>query len=428
MKIVDVKPYSPLYGAIWPGARLVTVNGHPVADELEFHFHNTEDYLDLEIEVDGATREFSLDAEACGDLGLTFEDAKIRICNNKCIFCFVHQQPKGMRRSLYVRDDDFRLSFTHGNYISLSAMSEDDYRRIIEQRLSPLYISVHATDDTLRRCIFKNEKLEPILPRLKELTGNGIAIHTQAVVCPEVNDGDHLRQTIEDLAELAPGVASLAVVPVGLTKYRQKLPELRPFTSDEAATTIDLVHGYHQGFRNRFGTRFAFPADEFFLQAGRELPSLSYYEEMAQFENGVGMCRQLITDFNRRKRFLPERVARPLRLGLITGASAAPVLEEFILPSLHKIDNLTIDLTVVENEFWGEMVTVTGLLTGQDILAQVGESRAEVLVLPPNCLNFDDLFLDDFSLEQFTNLAGRPVVVGSYNMVETITRAIREMQ
>ena len=428
MKIIDICKSSPLYGRIAVGADLLKVNGHPVADNLDFHFHNTEDTLELEISVAGKVQKLKLDTITCGDLGLVLEESKIQICNNNCIFCFVHQQPKGMRRSLYIKDDDYRYSFTHGNFISLSTMTEPDFQRIIQQRLSPLYISVHATDDTLRRCIFRNEKLEPIMSRLAMLVENGITLHTQTVICPGINDGDQLHRTITDLASLAPGVDSLAVVPVGLTRYRDRLPKLRTYTGLEASAVIDQVESYHRKYLDEMGTRFVFPADEWFLCAGRQLPSLAYYEEMPQFENGVGMTRQFLVDFNRRKRYLPRRLKRPLKMELVTGASAGPIVRENIVPVLSEIKNLQPVLTVVKNRFWGETVTVTGLLTGQDILEAVKRSGSDLIMLPPNCLNDDDLFLDDMSLAEFSTAAKRPVVIGSYIFIEGFQTAIGQWE
>ena len=423
MKIVSVDKTSPLFGRVKGGDKLIKVNGHPVRDEIDFFFHNTEDKLVVEVSREGKVSEFILDTIGCGDLGLTFRDSRIKICNNKCIFCFVHQQPKGMRRSLYIKDDDYRYSFMHGNYVSLSRMTDDDFSRIIEQRLSPLYISVHATDDELRRCIFQNEKLEPILPRIKQLTDNGIRIHTQTVICPGINDGNQLRKTIEDLANFQPGVQSLAVVPVGLTKYRERLPKLRPFNANEARQTIDLVEAYHKRFLKEYGSRWVYPADELFLIAGRSIPPLGYYEEFSQWENGVGMLRQFIADFNRRRRFLPIKLSKRLKIVLVSGRAAEGTLRDYIIPYLRRVKNLTAELEIIDNNFWGETVTVTGLLTGRDILQKVRHQKADIIILPPNCLNNDNLFLDDVSLEDFREKIADTVVVGDYNIFNSLKRA-----
>lgn len=423
MKVVQIDNRSPLYGQIPVGADLIRVNGHPVADEIDFRFHNTEDRLRLEFRVGDKNVIIKLADTSCGDLGLQFAQSKILVCNNKCIFCFVHQQPKGMRRSLYVKDDDFRYSFMHGNYISLSRLTDDDYKRIVRQRLSPIYISVHATDDDLRRHIFGNPNLPAIMPALKRLTRQGIVIHAQTVICPGINDGDQLNKTIADLASLAPKVASLAVVPVGLTRYRDRLPKLRTLTSGESAAIIDRVEAFQKVFLKTIGMRFVFPADELFLSAGREIPSLSYYEDMPQFENGVGMARKFIADFNRRKRHLPKSLKRRLGLGIVTGRSAEPILRNHIIPCLDGIRNLQTHLIPIDNLFWGETVTVTGLLTGSDIAAGLTGTDADVILLPPNCLNGDELFLDDMTLDQFTRTVNRPVLTGTYQIADLVRQA-----
>ncbi len=424
MKIVSVDKHSPLYGKISPGAELRSINGHPVRDQIDFQFYNTEEVARVEIDDGGEVREFIIDDADCGDLGLTFADAKIRVCNNKCIFCFVHQQPKGMRRSLYIKDDDYRYSFTHGNYISLSRMEEADFERILEQRLSPLYISVHATDNDLRRYLFGNRRLEPIMPQLRRLVEGGITLHTQTVVCPGINDGVHLKKAIEDLASLSPGIDSLAVVPVGLTRYRERLPKLRTFTSEESSDIIDLVESYHDLFLDRLGTRFVWPSDEFYLKAGRPIPPMSYFEEMPQFENGVGMVRQFVVDFNRRKQYLPRKVRRALRLEIMTGRLAGPIIDQHVMPYLNRIKNLRPTVTAVDNRFWGDTVTVTGLLTGRDMVKALEGSGSDIVLLPLNCLNTDQLFLDDMSLDDFKERAGRAVIAGTYNIAAAVRGAI----
>jgi putative radical SAM enzyme (TIGR03279 family) len=246
------------------------------------------------------------------------------------------------------------------------------------------------------------------------------------VICPGLNDGDQLHKTITDLAELAPGVDSMAIVPVGLTRYRKRLPDLRTYTPDESAGVIDLIESYHQKYLDQLGTRFVFPSDEWFIVAGRKIPALRYYEEMPQFENGVGMSRQFIVDFNRRKRYLPQSLPRRLQLEIVTGRLAEPMMRDEIMPVLSQIKNLHPVLSPIDNKFWGQTVTVTGLLTGRDILDAVSGIDSDMVILPPNCLNSDALFLDDLSLEEFYNKAGRPVIRGSYNLVESLKTAFRQ--
>jgi len=249
MKITAVQRQSPLFGRVSVGSDLVRINGHRIADEIDFRFHSADEPLTLELIEGGQAKRVRLESVSCGDLGVEFEKIRIKVCRNKCLFCFVDQQPRGLRRSLYIKDDDYLYSFTHGNFISLSRLSDGDFDRIVGQRLSPLYISVHATDDRLRRRLFGNEKLEPIKPRLEYLVRHGIVLHTQTVICPGINDGMHLEKTIDNLAALAPGVASLAVVPVGLTRYRRRLAALRLCTRSEAQQVVDLVAGRQKRFK-----------------------------------------------------------------------------------------------------------------------------------------------------------------------------------
>lgn len=422
MRVLDVHPESPLFGYVRPGYSLLKINGREVADNIDYTFKLAEERVEVVFaDPQGKEVGFEFEYATADELGLTLDDRKVRTCKNKCIFCFVHQQPQGMRRALYIMDEDYRLSFTHGNFITLSNTTEADMERIIAQRLSPLYISVHATDDTLRRCIMKNEKLKPIVPQLKYLGENGISLHTQVVLCPNVNDGEQLERTITDLADLHPAVETLAVVPVGLTKYRDHLPNLRTYHPDEAASIIDCVEGYQSRYLETLGTRFVWPSDEFYVAARRPVPKLYVYEDMQQFENGVGMVREFITLLNRRKRHL-RGVRTDKRILFLTGGSAFPFLEADILPVLRNDLGLDVTIRRVENRFWGPTVTVSGLLTGRDMLDDTRAIRDQfdVVVIPPNCLNNDDLFLDNLALEQFRLAMGKEVVVGSYNVAETI--------
>ena len=273
MKILAVDPESPLFGRVRPGYLIESVNGQPVLDSIDFRFKTSDERVQIKFsDPRGQVIDFRAEDEYCGDLGLTLDDGQIKVCRNDCLFCFVRQQPKGMRQSLYLKDEDYRLSFTHGNFITLSNTTDDDIKRIIEQRLSPMYVSVHATDDTLRRCIFQNEKLAPILPILRHLTDNGITIHTQVVLCPGINDGPAFERTVEQLAELYPGVESLAVVPVGLTKYRKNLPQLRICTAQEAGAIIGYVEKKQREYFDSLDTRFVWPSDEFYVEAKRSFP------------------------------------------------------------------------------------------------------------------------------------------------------------
>jgi len=425
MKILAIDPTSPLAGRIQPEYELVAVNDQPVADNLDFHYRASEETVRLTFRSpEGVESSFELEDFPPEELGLTFQDDRIMVCRCKCIFCFVRQQPKGMRHPLYIKDEDFRLSFTHGNFITMSNLDEAEQTRIIEQRMSPMYISVHATDDELRRHMLGNANLAPIMAQLRRLADGGIKLHTQVVLCPEINDGDYLHRTITDLHGLRNAVESLAVVPVGLTRYRNKLAKLRCYTRSEAAAIIDTVEQYQVRFLEESGSRFVWAADEFYIQAGIRVPRIATYEAMAQFENGVGMVRQAITHFNRRKRYL-----RNLRSGRsvawFTGRSAEGFLNETVVPFVRDEAGLNLALAPVDNRFWGHTVTVSGLLTGKDLLEAALERRSEydLAVLPPNCLNADDLFLDDMPLSHFKNELGCPVLLGNYNLATTVREA-----
>lgn len=425
MKVLSIEPTSPLFGYVRPGYEVLSVNGKGIADEIDFRYKITDERVEIVFaDPKGERLEFQFDEYSAYEMGITLDDKKVKLCKNDCIFCFIVQQPQGMRRSLYLKDEDFRLSFTHGNFITLSNTTDEDIERIIEQRLSPLYISVHATDDTLRRCMLRNEKLAPIVPTLKRLTENGITVHTQVVLCPNINDGPYLEQTIDQLADLYPNVETLAVVPVGLTRYRDSLAKLRNYRQPEAAAIIDYVEKRQREFLKEHGTRFVWASDEFYVEAARPFPSQASYEEMNQFENGIGMGREFITMFNRRKRFLSD-VKSDKRVLFLTGYSAYPFLKSELFPYLTGTLGLQAMLEPVENRFWGAMVTVSGLLTGQDLLrhARSRDYDFDAVVLPPNCLNHDDLFLDNLSLQQFQRALGKPVLIGQYNLAATVKEA-----
>lgn len=411
-----------MFGYVRKGDRLIGINGDPVADRLDCQYKLSEERVVLEFESrSGERRSFEIDNDYDTDIGLRFARDRIKPCKNKCIFCFVHQQPQGMRRPLYFRDDDFRLSFTHGNFITLSNIKQEEIRRIIEQRLSPMYVSVHTTDDKLRRYMFGNRKLEPIIPALRKLTEGGVAIHAQVVVCPEINDGERLRKTIGDLYGLFPGVESVGVVPVGLTKYRENLPELIPLDSERARGVLEIINRKQREFYRESDARFVFAADEFYIMSGRRLPRLAEYEEMPQFENGIGMMRLLLADFNRRRRYL-ERRKNSGRIAILTGCLAGEVLEKEVAVWLLKNRNYKLDIIPVENKFWGERITVSGLLTGKDLMNKAREIQSEydIICLPPNCLNDDNLFLDDMTLERFRKSLKVRVMVGSYSIIDTL--------
>ena len=390
------------------GDVLHSINGQQVEDCLDARFWLADESVLLEVEkTDGAVWELEVDKEVSDDLGLSFEHPQPRSCGNKCVFCFVHQLPRGLRSTLYVMDEDYRFSFLYGAYITLSNLSEPDFQRIVEQHLSPLYVSVHSTNPELRNRLLRRD-VDPVLPLIQRLLDDGIELHTQVVVCPEWNDGSELERTVGELYALGVGVLSLALVPVGLTGHRAGLPQLRVPTAVEAGAVLNLVDSLQERFLRDRGTRWIFAADEWYLRAGRELPTYESYEDFPQLENGVGM----IADFRRQSRRLLARIksAFPLQLTAVTGRSFARELAAF-LTELEKKSAVTVESVAVESRLFGGDVSVAGLVTGSDILEQLKHrSLGAVLLVPDVMLREEtDMFLDDMTLDQLAEQLGVPV-------------------
>jgi putative radical SAM enzyme (TIGR03279 family) len=390
------------------GDNLVSVNGCEVRDSIDFQFLISDERLRLQVrKQDGKFRSLHIVKDPDDNLGIRSEPFTVRQCRNKCIFCFVDQMPRGCRKSLYVRDDDFRASFLHGNYITLTNLREEDWERIFTQRLSPLYISIHTTEPVLRTAIMRGRKSPDILTSLKRLAGGGIRMHTQIVLCPGVNDGQHLVRTTEDLAGLFPAVQSVAVVPVGLTGHRQGLYRLRTFRKSEARRVIVSIHQLAARYKKRFGTRLVFPSDEFYIQAGMDVPPLSLYEDLPQIENGVGMVAGYLHDAARTH--LPEQVP-PVRMTAVTGASFGPILKQS-LKRLDYVKGASVRVITAKNTLFGPSVTVAGLLSGTDILNSVkGKRLGSMLLIPANTLkDGEGVFLDDMSVAELEAAVGIPV-------------------
>lgn len=386
---------------IQAGEKLCSVNGCAVRDIIELSFLTTDDLVELEIENhDGQKRLLQIAKYPDEDLGLEFESAvfdKVRTCYNNCIFCFVDQMIPGMRPSLYVRDDDYRLSFLYGNFITLTNMNDADFDRIIKTHLSPLYISVHATDPQVRCQMMHNRFAGEIMDKMQRLLDAGIQIHTQIVCCPGYNDGAVLQKTFEDLYALHPGILTMAVVPVGLTKHRAHLHPMRTFTPDEAAQVVENVTAWQQQCREETGKSFVYLGDEFYLLAGKELPPSDYYDGFPQLENGIGLTRNFLNEWEQALQHL--QYAQGTEPAVIpVGESAYKVLQPLLdaFNAQYKTEHRFLS---VKNKFFGGHVNVTGLLTGSDILPEV-KNRQRV-ILPAVVLNQDNLFLDDMALAQF---------------------------
>lgn len=394
--------------ALQPGDLLLTMNGRPVRDLVDFLVYQAEEQLLLEVrKADGTLVDEEFDKDAEEPLGLEFEHPEPTQCGNNCLFCFVHQLPPGMRRTLYVKDEDYRFSYLYGSYVTLTNITAADLQRIREQRLSPLYVSVHASDDRVRQALLGRSG-PPILEMLRELVAAGIEIHAQVVLCPGYNDGSVLERTVADLADLYPGVRTLAVVPVGLTGYRQRLPELRGPTPAEAGALLDQLESAQRRFLAALGSRFVFAADELYLRAGRELPPLAAYEALDQLENGVG----LLASF-RQEAGAALALAVPLpgiEVAAVTGLAGAAEVGRFVA-ALVAATGATIHLYPVVNRFFGGEVSVTGLVTGQDILRELaGRPLGRCLLVPEVMLrDGDGLLLDDLSLVDLERELGVPV-------------------
>ncbi len=397
-----------------PGAALLSINGRPVTDALALRFAETAGRLDLVWQDgDGMVHRARVRKAEDRPLGLEVDPLKMRACNNKCAFCFAHQNGRGMRRALYFKDDDFRFSFLNGNFATLTNLSAAEMERIVRERLSPLYVSVHATDWKLRNEILGNPRAPDILEQIGFFAAGRIAMHTQVVLCPGINDGPHLQRTLEDLARFHPHVRTVALVPVGLTQYREKLPALRAPDPAYARSLLEWVAPRRRRFLRDLRTRLAFPSDEFYLLGGLAFPGGRTYEGYPQLGNGVGGCRKFLDEFRRLEPKLPGAALPPRRLTVVTGTLAAPVLRGAI-ERLNRIQGLHLDLVPVVNEFFGGSVTCAGLLTGADILKALEGRRATLgraLLIPAVAFKDDeDVFLDDIRINDLAARLARPAL------------------
>ncbi|WP_061213347.1 DUF512 domain-containing protein [Syntrophomonas wolfei] len=400
---------------IEPGDILYSINGHEINDILDYEFYSQEDNLLVEIEKanSGELWVLEIEKEYDEELGLLFDGLifdKMKLCQNRCLFCFVDQLPRKMRKTLYVKDDDYRYSFLLGNFISLTNLSEKDWHKILSMRLSPLYVSIHCMQPELRARLFNNPRAANIKSELKRLQEAGIEVHTQIVLCPGINDAEVLQHSINELAQFFPTVASVGVVPVGLSGHRQGLPPLRGFTVDEAIKTIELVDSFQDEFRPRLRRGFVYAADEFYLKAGRNFPPALYYDDYCQVENGIGLARIFVDDFAEIEASLPLVVERQ-EVYLITGVSAGPVLEK-VVSRLNRIEGLELKIIRVTNRFFGGGVTVTGLLTGADIIATLSRDFAGKKLIIPEIVfkEGQDIMLDDTSREELEEKTGAEII------------------
>ena len=402
------------------GDRLVAINDHPLRDIIDVQFYGAEEVLGLLVERDGEPWLIEVERDYDQELGLTFVnptfDVDVRRCANNCDFCFVKQNAQGMRRSLYVKDDDYRYSFLFGNSVTLTNLTDDDWGRLEEQRLSPLYVSVHATELALRRRFLAREGTPDVVAQLRRLAALRIEVHTQVVLVPGLNDGERLARTLNDLAVLyQEPVTSVSVVPVGLTRYHRG--PCRTYTPDEAQAVLEQVEPWRTENQEKRGCTFVYPSDEWYLVAGQEVPPASEYDGFPQVENGVGMVRQLLDEWEELKADLPRSELRPATL--VCGTLIAPSLAR-IVAELNALTGAQVQLVPVANEFFGPVTTVSGLLTGQDVVAALRDrTQGEMVLLPRAMLGssygvgsaLPGLTLDDLSLGELSAQLGVPVQV-----------------
>ena len=424
MRVVAVEPGSEAEErGVRPEDDLVAIDGRAVRDAIDLAFAlGTLDGETARVAFvrSGKRYEIALAGATPGESGIELAPDAVRTCGNRCLFCFVDQLPPGLRPSLYVKDEDYRLSFAYGNYVTLTNLAEDDYRRIERQRLSPLYVSVHATRDDVRREMLGNPEAPAIMQALERLARAGIRLHAQIVVCPGRNDGEVLEQTLEDLASLGEATASIAVVPVGLTSHRAGLPAIRPVSPTDAGALVDTVARWQARFRRERGSAVVFAADELHLLAGRGLPPHEHYEDFPQLENGVGLLRRFEHAFLASARALTDAPPGPMRVTLVTSTLPAAFLREVCVPALAAA-GIELDVLAVENTLLGPTVTVAGLLGGPDMArALAGAAPSDLTLLPGEAFTEDGLTIDGMTVETIARETGRENVIASTDIVGAI--------
>ena len=434
--ILSVTARSPAdLAGIVSGELLKSINGEPVIDEIDYQAMTAASRLTLDIiGLDSQERQVYIYKPAWEPLGLCLDETvamKPRHCRNHCLFCFIDQLPQGMRETMYVKDDDWRLSMMMGNYVTLTNVDENEFQRILRRKASPLYISVHSTNPDVRIRLLRNPHAGNILDRLKRLRDHGIQFHGQIVLCPGINDGEILKKTIEDFSSLFPSALSLAIVPIGLTRHREGLVPMRSVTREEAEDVIRTAAIYQQRFLSQFGTRLVFPSDEFFCISGMPLPPESYYEDYPQIENGVGMLRRLEADcvsayeeLSLSGELLPVHPGE--KLIIPTGVSVAPFMR--MLAGRYAPSGTSVEVVPVSNRFFGETITVTGLIVGKDLTDALKDRQFDRVLISETMLReHTDRFLDNMTLAEVQAILGKPITVVS-GSGEAFIRALHGLE
>lgn len=428
--IIDIRPSSIAEElGIKKGDKLLSIHGAAVKDILEYKYLTTDEYLELEIQKpNGEVWIYELEKEYDEDIGIVFEGMidKPKSCHNKCIFCFIDQLPKGMRETLYFKDDDTRLSFLQGNFVTLTNLNEKEIDRIVRYRISPINVSVHTTDPELRKMMLNNKNAGKIMEYLVKLKEGGIEIKSQIVLCPGINDGEQLYRTVKELKGLHPELSCVAVVPVGVTKYRENLYELKVFDVESASAVIEQVKELQEVCLKDLGTRFVFLSDEFYIISGQDFPGYDEYEGFQQLENGVGLITLFNEEIKEALKNLKNYDKHKREALIITGTYAASYLKKAAASIMCRIEDLNIQVFEIKNDFFGHGVKVSGLITGKDIINQLkGKAIGDTIFIPDSMLKKDErVFLDDLTVEDIERELGVKITICSEDGSDLVSNIV----
>ena len=421
MKIIKViKNRTGWKAGLKENDEIVSINDNIINDPIDYKYNISECFVKLNVSRGNGSFEIKIEKETDDDLGVIGDNFKIKRCNNKCIFCFIDQNPSGLRKSLYIKDEDYRFSFLYGNYVTMTNINKNDIVRIIKQRLSPLYVSVHSVNENIRKLLGMKDNGN-IIDKIKMLTDNKIELHGQIVLCPMINDNEVLKETVFELFKYYPNFRSVSVVPVGLTKHRRNLYSIKKINNLYAKKILIEIKKFQKYFKKQTGENFVYPSDEFFLKADEPLPSKEYYNNFYQIENGVGLTRKFLDDFLKQSKSFPKQLNIRKKIYLITGTLGYNILKNEIVPILKKIKNLDVHLIEVKNEFFGNTVTVSGLLTGQDIYKAIKNIKGNgIIILPQECVNDDELFLDNYTVSDLKSSSTCEIKIYEKNLFKRI--------